>query len=203
MECLEFIERDIDVVNQKYVLHNKNEIIISTIPPLAKLKPHSHEASQFGTSLQEGFLFYINDNVIKVDNSTIYNLDSNITHSAYNSNENKVISLDVKYFPKSSSTFTSRPTNLEWEKIIDGFYKQYYQNNSFSYEKFRLGSFGKYNFSEEDYDYIIPLVGNSNIAWSETAEELQNFTIYKLDAKMSYSIKSVSDEIIFVCLKFK
>lgn len=203
LKYLTYNERHLDAVTQKFVLHDCNEIIISKIPPFANLKPHCHEAKQFGTSFLESFYFYINNDTIKVDENVIYDLDSNINHSAYNPNANEVIALDIKYFCSNPTEFKNTVINLQWKKITHDVYNQIYQNNSFCYKKFKLISFGKLNFVADNDDYLIPIDGILEMNWADNNEVLRNYNIYQLSANMNYQIKSNSIEAKFIYLTFK
>lgn len=203
MKHLTYNERHIDAVTQKFIRHDRNEIIISRIPPFADLNPHCHEARQFGTSFSENFYFCINDDTIKIDQDLIYDLKSDTIHSAYNPNANEVISLDIKYLCPGPPGYKNTVAGLQWEKITNDVYRQIYQNNSFCYRKFKLLSFGKLGFSAGSNDYLIPTGGTLEMNWAENTEVLGNYNVYRLSANMSYQVKSRSAEAKFIYLTFK
>jgi len=205
MKLLELAKREIDSIVQMYILHGKHEIIISLLPPLAKLNNHDHEACQFGTSFENDFTFYINNEGIRVNKDIIYDIGGCVPHSAYSPHKFTITTLDIKYFCRegtSSGQEGVKTEELASSAVAPGIYRQTYENNVFAYDTYTYEDLCSMEFGGGEYDYIIPSTPGV-CAMEDSVLELEEMRIYEPRRNKNYTLAGKVPGTRFVCIRFK
>ncbi len=205
MKLLESAKREIDSIIQMYILHENHEIIISLLPPLAKLNNHAHEACQFGTSFENDFTFFINNEGTRVTKDIIYDIGGRVPHSANSPHKFAITTLDIKYFCRegaSSGQEGIKTEELAARTVAPGIYRQTYENLVFSYDTYTFEDLGSMELGGGDYDYIIASTPGV-CALEDTVQELEELRIYQPQRNKNYELAGKVPHTRVVCIRFK
>lgn len=203
MQLISYSERLINGILQKFYQSETYEIIVSILPPKAKLDKHNHDACQFGTTFGKEFIFGIEENNYTISPGIVYDLTGNVAHSGVNEGDENVTSLDIKYLlpTKGGRNFPSNETiNLKSDKMSEHSYKQYFANNKFIFEKYVLDQMGNLTLRNNIYDFIIPV---SVTVAAGLKNPLVLYGLYRLEPGKEYEISSAVGGTSFILLKFK